>query len=208
MVAFRAASPKGFVAYVVRAAGGSPHRVCSNCGRITDWSPDNRKVILHDFGAKAGKVGLVDLQSGEQRVLMESATRIYAPHVSPDGRWVAFSTETAGFVAPYHEDRTISESEWIPLSQGEGTLSFVQWAPGSRRLFWLGGAYRSIWTAPFDPATGKPAGASALVFRPPVSHSLGGDESAAALALAGDRLYFSMYDLHSNIGIAEIDARQ
>jgi Tol biopolymer transport system component len=208
MVAFRATTPKGYVAYVVQAAGGAPHKICSNCGRVTDWSPDGKKVILHDFGGTtAGRVGLVDLQSGQQRVLMESATRIYSPRVSPDGRWLAFRAGKA-FVAPYREDRIVSESEWIPLDLGAQGGDFFQWTPGARRLFFLvtEGAYRSIWTVPLDPATGKSTGPPTLVFRPQGSHVLAGDQSEIGLALLGDRLYFSMADLHANIGIAEIDA--
>ena len=209
MVAFRATTPKGFVVYVAEATGGSPHRLCSNCGRVTDWSPDNTKVILHDFGGgTAHKVGLVDVQTGRQRVLMESATRIDAPRVSPDGRWLAFRAVKA-FVAPYREDRIIHESEWIPLDIGaQGGGDFFQWAPGARRLLYMAGEAdsRSIWTVPFDPVTGKSAGPPALVFRPQGSHALAGDESVIGLALVGDRLYFSMSDLHANIGIAEIDS--
>ena len=207
LVAFRATTPKGYITYVVQATGGAPHKICGNCGRITDWSPDDKKVILHDFGGStAGKVGLVNVQSGKQQVLMEGAQRIYAPHVSPDGRWLAF-TAGGAFVAPYREDRVIAESEWIPLDLGTQGGAFFQWAPGSRRLFYLlaEGAYYSIWTVPFDPTSGRSAGPPVLVFRPQGSHALDGDRTAIGIALVGDRFFFSMSDLHANIGIAEID---
>jgi Tol biopolymer transport system component len=51
-----------------------------------DWSPDNRKLIVHDFGGKAGKVGLIDVQTGERRLIMDGSKRVVVPHMSPDKR--------------------------------------------------------------------------------------------------------------------------
>lgn len=65
-------------------------------GRAFDWSPDGRRIVfqqmpspkVNDFPAT--DLSIVDVASGETRVLANSGAREFEPRFSPDGRWIAF----------------------------------------------------------------------------------------------------------------------
>ena len=200
---------KGSPVHVVSANGGAARRVCASCGRVTDWSPDGRKLWAHDLGGKSGKAGTIDVLTGAQKVRLESQSRIYKPRVSPDGRWVAFvvvlEAGQQGFIAPYREDSAIPESEWIPVRQGLNITS-MEWSPGGKMLYYYPNtSERTLWAIALDPVTGRSVGDPKLVYAPQAGLKLIGDSGQVGLAVSKDRIYFTQTEsIHGNVWLAEI----
>ena len=75
------------------APGGAPEKLCEGCLRATDWSRDDRKVLV--FGGSPYQINDLDLASHQQTPLLKHSTYslLYGKY-SPDNRWVSFTVRT------------------------------------------------------------------------------------------------------------------
>ena len=93
-IAFTVYEKPNWPIYVAATAGGFTERVCKNCGRPDDWSPDGRK-LLYLYGTPPHKsIGLLNTVGGENQVDLlkhpnyENKPR--SPHFSWDNLWITF----------------------------------------------------------------------------------------------------------------------
>ncbi|MBI4522081.1 MAG: S9 family peptidase [Gemmatimonadetes bacterium] len=54
------------------------------------WSPDGRQIAFVSNRSRWRNVGVIDVASGDVRMLTESAWDEYNPQWSPDGQWIAY----------------------------------------------------------------------------------------------------------------------
>jgi Tol biopolymer transport system component len=104
------------------------------------WSPDNSTLlagkieqgkfeILSLDGVADGPVDAVPLVSGDYNA--------FVAQFSPDGRWVAFSSDEAGpteiYLAPYQRDGTLGRRTRVSKGDGQRPI----WSPDGRKLYYV-----------------------------------------------------------------------
>lgn len=132
--------------------GGAARRLTSGTWSLAtslstspiEWSADGRSIAVtrfaspHSGDTDKSRIALVDASSGTLRLVADSAGRQSAPSISPDGKWIAFTSPRDGVPANIRDvmlvatgggpvrnltlalDRAVS-SRWLP--DGELLLS-------------------------------------------------------------------------------------
>ncbi|QNP41532.1 winged helix-turn-helix domain-containing protein [Lysobacter solisilvae (ex Woo and Kim 2022)] len=102
-IAFLRVEPGRACRVMVLPSNGGTERSVGECDPRNppsfDWTFDGRGLVFGSRGTPTGGVGLrlLDLASGEWRLLDYGATAAdvdFAPHYSPDGRWIVFVRNT------------------------------------------------------------------------------------------------------------------
>src|SRR6185295_14946032 len=150
--------------------GGAPRvaeKICAACdGTPSGWSPDSRKIVL--FLNQAGAVRRIllwDVASGERTTVVQHPTDLIVGRYSPGGQWASI-VETLGparrriFIVPTTGRMPVPQSEWIPITDGQGLDRSANWSPDGKLLYFLSerDGFRCFWAQPVDPATKHPAG--------------------------------------------------
>ena len=210
--------------YSVPTAGGSPKRLCADCGIPTGWSTD-RKWILFETGKNRATVGALDTSLGpdlryQQRpqteVLWHPAAGVHAGRFSPDDRWIVFHADSQPghkqvFVAPFRGEQRIDPSEWIPITDGTTIDQQAVFSPAGNILYFLSerDGFRCIWASKMDRKTMHPTGSPF-----PVKHfhssnrslfvTTGERPDAVGISAAKDKLIFSLDEVTSNLWSTEL----
>lgn len=129
-------------------------------GSILTYSADRRYrfiAILRSKGIAANGVelfdlALLDVEYGEFTLLIEEMPRIYQLSLSPDGRWIAYTTnEDTGRIYAIRTDG-VGEPREIGYYAVDKDWEYGQilWAPDGRTLIWSDAS--GLWTTnPDDP---------------------------------------------------------
>jgi WD40 repeat protein len=192
--------------YRTRERGGEAAEVCPDCGSIADVSPNGAYVIFHT--GEPWSAYVLDVRTGEKRLLLGNAGRTYSSRISPDGKWIAFHIDTGGdemprrvMVAPFSPGRRIPESEWIPVSDAGESAFDPCWSPNGSLLFFFSSrdGNRCIWARRLKAGSKQPEGQTFAVahlhtMSPHIRDSLG-----MRLTAGNGRIIFSAIDLSSTI---------
>jgi serine/threonine-protein kinase len=130
----------GRQAWVQRADGGSTASLLTTwSGRMdeVDFSPDGRWLIGRTFGSGGGTRKLLVQEIGVDtvmRMMLDGPADMYAPVLSPDSRWLAYTSEESGhaevYVRPFPE---VASARW-QVSVGGGREPL--WSRDGRELFY------------------------------------------------------------------------
>ena len=133
-----------------RADGtGEPTLVLDHSARIAEalWSPDGEWLVVRTAGAQdlaGGRdvLGFRPSEGGEAVPLLTGPYDEAAPAISPDGRWLAYSSTETGryevFVRPFPD---VDAGLWQVTTEGG---SAPQWAHNGRELFYVDAARRLV----------------------------------------------------------------
>jgi eukaryotic-like serine/threonine-protein kinase len=130
----------GRQAWVQRSDGGSTASPLATWpGRMdeVDFSPDGRWLIGRTFGSGGGTRKLLIQEIGVDtvmRMLLDGPADMYGPILSPDSRWLAYTSEESGhaevYVRPFPE---VGSARW-QVSVGGGREPL--WSRDGRELFY------------------------------------------------------------------------
>jgi Tol biopolymer transport system component len=213
-VAYAAREKDGLSIYVAPMNGGVARRICTGCGRPTNWL-DHGAKLLYDQAAKNTEIAVLDLASGKSTTILRAqGKRIYTPRLSPDGRLLCFTVVTDSwyrklFMVPFRADGLIPDTEWKPVTAAASVDERQPfWAPGGGFLYFISeqDGFRCIWGVRFDAGAGKAIGEPF-----PVDHfhqyrqSLVdfGDVADIGLSVSGKTLTLALREIQANIWIAE-----
>jgi serine/threonine-protein kinase len=106
--------------------------------RPYDWSPDG-KVLVFDYGTAdaAGNIGMVSMESDHLwKPLLQTAANEISPALSPDGAWLAYTSNQTGRPEVYIERfPNLGDRRQISTDGGLAPL----WSPNGRELFYRRG---------------------------------------------------------------------
>ena len=121
----------------------------------TSWSPDGKNLLYYDAAATGWDVGVVSLTDGKAQLVVTEPQRQSAAQWSPDGRWIAYSSDESGRDEVYVVPFPLTGQRWRISTEG-GTEPL--WSREGSELFYRGGSVRQVWavdirTSPFGVGT-------------------------------------------------------
>ncbi len=177
---------------------------------VLDVSFDGTRIALLKRGPRCSFL-FYEASTGTQTGVLEHPSQsLSAVRFSPDGQWIAFCAVSPGalpaiYVTSLPTERVSSDEGWIPIAGG---ARFPCWSLSADVLYFLsyeGGRY-SVAAQRLDPETKQPVGEGTLTVKAfrQWRHSPVQDEFR--LAVARDRIIFSLYELSGNVWSAELGA--
>jgi Tol biopolymer transport system component len=101
----------------------------------TDWAPDNSSVVFHTRTAMGWDILAVPVsQKGAPRTLVRSRFNEFQGTLSPNGRWLAFSSDESS-VPQVYVRAMVAGSGWRLVSTKGG--SHPAWRRDGRELYFL-----------------------------------------------------------------------
>jgi len=203
--------------YLLPTEGGSPTKLCDECGAPRTWSPDQHTLICQT-GGRLYRLIAVDIASRKSTdFLRHSAASLYAPQFSADGRWIAFGArfkpnDERLFVAPVTNGVVPQEQAgWVPIASGPALDNKPRWSPNGNLLYFTSDrdGFTCVWAQHLNPATKRPAGPAF-----PVLHLHGAVRSLAysgsvklEISVASDSLAFHLDENRGNIWMIKLPPR-
>ncbi len=184
--------------WILPALGGLARRIVEE-GNFPEWSPDGRTIYFVRniwFRAEIRRVAATGGESSVVPVELPDGIRppsLLDPKVSPDGRWLLFSSSDTIFLLP------IDGGKATVLAAGRNAT----WDPSGAAIFYCStepGRNSNLWWLPFSSERGAAsAPAQALLVGPA---SLEG----SALSRSGRRLVVTAVDRTGNLETLPLDA--
>ena len=199
--------------YVYRTAvrGGASERLCDDC-RLLDLSSDGKRVLYYT-GSPVYFVAY-DLTNGKRyEVLRHPKYNLHRGQFSPDGNWLAFhcpkdDRHSPIYVTPLHDGKaSAAESDWIEISDAEGTDKQPWWSPDGNLLYFFSDrdGFRCFWARRLDPVTKKGVGdAFGMYHFHTARRSLVPLAGYVGPALGKGKLVFAMMELRGNVWLGQL----
>ena len=153
-----------------RAGGRGLHRKAADgtgqterlSGSGTGWpqslSPDGKTLVFSTLD----DIGTLDLENDTSTMLLDASFAERWPEVSPDGRWVAYSSDESGtfqvYVRPFPR---VDEGQW-QVSEERGNWPF--WAPDGTELFYFNPRTASMMRVAVEAGSSPNAGPPEALF--------------------------------------------
>ena len=143
--------------------GGEPERLCEGCLRASDWSRDEKTLLV--FGGIPYQINALDVASHRQTPLLKHPTYNLAyGQFSPDNRWVSFTARIEAnrariAIAPVDGPRPVPESAWITIAEA-GAIDFANWSPDGKTLYFFSrrDGHYCLWGQRIEAGSHRPVG--------------------------------------------------
>jgi Tol biopolymer transport system component/DNA-binding winged helix-turn-helix (wHTH) protein len=148
----------------IATPGGVPEKLCEGCVRPTDWSRDEKKLLL--FKGSPYQVILLDIVSHQQTTLLAHPKySLVLAHFSPDNRWASFTVRVQPnrawiMIAPIDGPLPVSEGSWIKVSEDNEAEDAGIWSPDGKTLYFTSSrdGHVCLWGQRIDPNSHQPVG--------------------------------------------------
>jgi TolB protein len=131
-----------FAAYTIPIAGG-PATLLAAKSDAAEFSPDGRSIYFQSDRTGRMQIWRMNPDGSAQEQLLISDTSDWFPHISPDGKMIAFLAYKAGTQGhPANQDveirvLTLADKKVRTLAKllgGRGTMNVPSWSPDSKML--------------------------------------------------------------------------
>ena len=126
----------------VEGTGGTARVLSSsrNSQYPQSFTPDGRRLLYEELDpVKSTNIGLLDLESLTATPVLTTRFTEAGPVVSPDGHWLAYSSDETGRNQIYVQSLSQPGAKW-QVSEGGGV--YPVWAAKSSELFYMGEGYQ------------------------------------------------------------------
>jgi serine/threonine protein kinase len=156
-------NPSIFIVPTGKSQPGVPKKVCKNCGAPSDWLPD-LSGILYASGTPMS-VYQLDISSGiSAPILRSTELGLDQPHISPDGRWIAFvyivsPDHSRICIAPFNSGKEIPPNQWIVVTDGNSLDDKPRWRGNDSLIYYSNrDGYGCLWKQRLKSANKQPDG--------------------------------------------------
>jgi Tol biopolymer transport system component len=112
---------------LIDAAGGRPRPLSDdNYGDPGRFAPDGRSILT----SAGHRLVTVDLEGQVLGTIEDAGSFLFGPVWSPDGRWIAYSRSTGGFVADVWVSRPDGRDAWRVTETAANEI-VVEWGSGT-----------------------------------------------------------------------------
>jgi eukaryotic-like serine/threonine-protein kinase len=162
-IAFSVNEEDGARTVYVASGGSEPEKLCEGCVRPTDWSSDEKTLLI--FAGTPYQVNLLDVATHQQTPLLKHPTdNLLYGRFSPDNRWISSTirnspTRARVVIAPFTGPQLIPESNWITIAD-VSTEDWADWSPDGRTLYFPSerDGHRCLWGQRLDTVGHRPVG--------------------------------------------------
>ncbi len=166
-IAFSSNREGSFNLYVKAADGGMKDELLLKTNQTknaTDWSLDGNHLLYFEFGAKTKRdlwvLTMNGADKGKSTVYLQTEFNEHQGTFSPDGKWVAYQSDSSGKDEIYLQPYPASGAKW-QISKGGGRLP--KWKRDGRELFYVG-ADRKMMSVPIVTGNAVQIGAPQPLF--------------------------------------------
>jgi Tol biopolymer transport system component len=133
---------------------------------LNDWSPDGTHLVYTKIGERTRPdLWVADIESAATRPLLVTPASELQARISPDGRWIAYSSDETGSLEVYVQRYPELGDKHKVSTAGGGQ---PQWRADQRELFYLS-ADRSLMSVEAGAGETIAFGAPRKLFRPAIS---------------------------------------
>jgi len=158
------------------------------------WSKDGQSLVIAGMGPNGNfDVSMLTLADKKLQPLLSTTFREADPNISPDGRWLAYTSNESGRLEVYVRPYPAGAGRWQVSDNGGG---FPRWAGGGRELFYRvddGVMAATIEGVGDSIRTGKPTRLFTGAFRGGVSGVSIGGNTFADYDVSADGQHFVMF---------------
>jgi eukaryotic-like serine/threonine-protein kinase len=123
---------------------GGDEKLCSLSAQFSvpfSWSGDGSTLVIQDFGLSTLKMSIATMSlkgNRERKPLLEEKYLAFYAQVSPDGKWIAYTSNESGQMEVYVRSFPAVDSggRWM-VSNGGGDSPL--WSPGGKELYYRNG---------------------------------------------------------------------
>jgi eukaryotic-like serine/threonine-protein kinase len=184
--------------YVAAADTGSLRKVCEGC-TVVGFASDGKKALV---SSGRNRFAWQDLDAERQTPALTVPGPILEPDLSPDSRWVAFTTGAAIYVA------SLTAAEVYSVAEDRRLVNSPRWSPDGDLLYYVSNrdGWSCVWAQRLDPVTKKARGEPFPVLH---SHRTPGFKGMPlgirTIAVAADRLFMMFAEVKANIWTAKVE---
>lgn len=197
--------------------GGTPRRICEDCGIPTDWTASGSH-LLYVNGQQPSGIGLLDVVNGKSTPLVNHPSySLYGARFQVNARgdgWLALYADNGPrtrqvFAAPVNAFQPAPYQQWVALTDGAHWDLSPAWGADPGVVYFVSerDGHRCIWKRELDAQRQMPKGDPRPVyhFHSPEQSLMRSisNRGADALWVAGGRLYFSLDNLTSSLWMLE-----
>jgi len=145
-------------AYAKAADGGGQAEMLysvegvENAGQVLPhgWTPDGRSLIVEFTNENSSNLASFSEEDGELEVLLETQATETAAALSPNGRWLAYTSDEGGEFQLFVRAYPGPGGKWQVSTTGAGTS---RWSPDGTELFYRWG--NALYAVSVDESTGS-----------------------------------------------------
>jgi Tol biopolymer transport system component len=154
---------KGKRLVYVAAPGGTPEKMCEGCLRATDWSRDEKTLLVH--GGNPFQISALDVASHQQTPMLKHPNHnVLYGRFSPDNLWVSFTVRVQPnqgriAIAPVGGAKPVPESAWITIAES-GIEDFANWSLDGKALYFTSNkdGHSCLWGQRIEASSHRPVG--------------------------------------------------
>jgi serine/threonine-protein kinase len=126
------------------------------------WSPDGQLLAIYESTPGGWDISIFNLKTKELQPYLASRFNEWGPAFSPDGRWIAYTSDESGQYEVYVQSWPLSGGKW-QVSTTTGGNEEPVWSKNGRELFYRNG--RRWMAVPISASPTFSFGAPQLLFQ-------------------------------------------